>query len=213
MSNLIQLSALRKKKGLTQAALAERLGVEQPTVQRWEKGTREPDLGQLMRLADELDVEPGALLGTVTATPIGPRLYVKGEVAAGIWRPALEAPSDEWQGFNGRADVNASPDHRFGLRVVGDSMDLVYPPGTILECVSVFGHIEPEAGRRVIVVRENVAGEVEATVKEVVISDGELYLVPRSHNPAHQPIRVADQPDDIVETRIAAVVVAATILE
>ena len=38
MGYLDRLAALRKIKGLTQAQLAERLGVEQPTYQRWEKG-------------------------------------------------------------------------------------------------------------------------------------------------------------------------------
>lgn len=208
MGYLDQLAELRKRKGLTQAQVAERVGVEQPTYQRWEKGKREPSFSQLFELAQALGVEPGALLDPGIAAAIGPRLYVKGEVAAGVWKSAYEWPQDEWQSFTGRADVNAELQHRFGLKVVSDSMDLVYPIGTIVECVSVFGHAEALPGKRVVVVRMNDHSEYEATVKELVEQDGELWLVPRSSNPAHRPMRLDEQEPGIVETRIAAVVVA-----
>lgn len=202
------LPQLRKQKGLTQAALAEIIGVEQPTIQRWETGKREPELSQIFALATALDVEPGALLDPTVAAPIGPRLYVKGEVAAGVWKEAYELPPSEWQSFNGRADITAKLEHRFGLRVIGDSMNEIYPAGTIVECVSVFGTAEPRPGKRVIVIRTNLDGDTEATVKELVEQDGDLWLVPRSYNPTHLPIRLGDEEPGIVETRIAAVVVA-----
>lgn len=208
MNYLAHLAEIRKKRGFTQASLAERLGVEQPTVQRWEKGKREPSLGQLVELATVLRVEPSALLGSMTAAPLGPRLFVKGEVAAGVWREALELPHDDWLEFTGRADVIAAPEHRFGLKVIGDSMDLVYPPGTIVECVSTFAGADPEPGKRVVVVRTNYEGQIEATVKELVESDGELWLVPRSRNPAHTPICISENDPEIREVRIAAIVVA-----
>lgn len=42
----------RRLNGLTQAALAELLGVEQATVSRWERGFHQPDLGIQRRLRD-----------------------------------------------------------------------------------------------------------------------------------------------------------------
>jgi transcriptional regulator with XRE-family HTH domain len=208
MGYLDAMVALRKRKGWTQADLAERMGVEQPTIQRWEKGRREPDLAQLISLAAALGVEPGALIDPSIAVSIGPRLSIKGSVAAGVWREAVEDPPSEWQTFTGRADVAADIEHRFGLRVVGDSMDAVYPEGTILECVSLFGRAEAMPGKKVIVVRHNAHGECEATVKELVEQDGDLWLVPRSSNPVHSPILLSDLEPGIVEQRIAAVVVA-----
>lgn len=193
---------------MTQAALAEKLGVEQPTVQRWEAGKREPDFEQLFALADALDVTPGTLLDPAIATPLGPRLYVKGEVAAGVWKDAYENPEDEWESFFGRPDVTADIEHRFGLRIVGDSMDRDYPHGTIVECVSVFGTAEPVPGKKVVVVRTNLDGECEATVKELAEVDGELWLVPKSSNPAHRSFKLGEDEPGIVETRIAAVVVS-----
>jgi len=208
MGYLVDLQALRKKRGLSQAQLAELVGVEQPTIQRWEKGTRAPDLDSLAGLAKALGVTPGALLDGGILTSLGPTLFLKGEVAAGVWNRAAEWPEDEWQTFTGRADLAANPTHRFGLLVRGDSMDLVYPSGTIIECVSTFGHVEIAPGKRVVIVRKNDKLEYESTVKELVEQDGELWAVPRSTNPAHRPFKLEEAEPGILETRIVAVVVA-----
>jgi len=57
----LEFRALRQKSGLTQKALAERVGVEQPTINRWENGKQNPDLGDLDKLAAALGVHPGEL--------------------------------------------------------------------------------------------------------------------------------------------------------
>lgn len=193
---------------LSQAQLAELVGVEQPTVQRWESGSRMPDLDNLQMLARALGTTPGALLDGDSVVSIGPTLFIKGEVAAGVWLPAAEWPETDWQTFTGRSDVEASIEHRFGLRVTGDSMDILYPHGSIIECVSIFGNAEALPGRRVVIVRKNDRQEYEATVKELVEKDGELWAVPRSTNPAHRQFKLSTPEPGILETRIVAVVVA-----
>lgn len=205
---LDELEALRKKRGLSQAKLAELVGVEQPTIQRWEKGKRLPDLDSLTALAAALGVSAGSLLDGGVLQSLGPTLFVKGEVAAGVWNSAAQWPESEWQTFTGRADVTSSAQHRFGLRVRGDSMDLLYPPGTIVECVSLFGRAEATPGKRVVIVRKNDQQEYEATVKELVEQDGELWAVPRSTNLGHRPFKLSEAEPGILETRIIAVVVA-----
>lgn len=205
---LDQLKVLRRKRGLSQAQLAELIGVEQPTVQRWESGKRMPDLESLQTLAQVLGVTPGSLLDGDALAALGPTLFIKGEVAAGVWRSAAEWPETDWQTFTGRSDVTAKVEYRFGLRLVGDSMDLLYPPGSVVECVSVFGHIEALPGKRVVIVRKNDRQEYESTVKELVEQDGAMWAVPRSTNPAHRPINLSEPEIGILETRIVAVVVA-----
>lgn len=205
---LDRLSLLRKKRGLSQAKLAELVGVEQPTIQRWESGKRMPDLENLQMLAKVLGVTPGSLLDGDSPVSIGPTLFIKGEVAAGVWRAAAEWPESDWQTFTGRSDVSAKVEHRFGLRLVGDSMDLLYPPGSIVECVSLFGGAEALPGRRVVIVRKNDRQEYEATIKELVEQDGQMWAVPRSTNLAHRPINLSEPEPGILETRIAAIVVA-----
>lgn len=208
MGYLDALAALRKRRGLSQVKLAEQIGVEQPTIQRWEKGSREPDIKALHSLAVALGVTAGELIDGTALAASGPRLYIKGAVQAGHWRSAFELPADEWETFTGRPDVNALPEHRFGLRVIGDSMDLLYPEGTVLECVSLFGHAEAAPGKRVIIVRIDENGQCEATVKELVEQDGQLWAVPKSSNPAHSPIKLNGPEPGILEVRVAAVVVA-----
>src|ERR1044072_6001186 len=97
MGYLDQLKALRKKRGLSQAKLAELLGVEQPTIQRWESGKRVPDLESLQSLARTLGVTAGTLLDGDALVSVGPTLFIKGEVAAGVWRAAAEWPESDWQ--------------------------------------------------------------------------------------------------------------------
>lgn len=209
MQNLgAEIRRLRKENGFSQAALAERLGVEQPTVQRWETGKREPSLDFIDKMAQVFGVAVGELVGDQSFIALGPRLFVKGVVSAGAWRDTVMLPEDEWQEFTGRPGVNADSHHRFGLVVEGDSMNEIYPEGTILECVSVFGHAEALPGKRVIVARMNKAGRYETTCKELVEQDSELWLVPRSTNPAHRPFRANDPEPGITETRIIAVVVS-----
>jgi transcriptional regulator with XRE-family HTH domain len=55
----------RKIKGMTQAQLAQAMGVSIPTVQRWEAGA-EPRPGKLAKLADLLGVDVGTLLDDIT---------------------------------------------------------------------------------------------------------------------------------------------------
>lgn len=207
----LNLKRLRIARGMSQDQLAELMGVEQPTIQRWESGSREPKVSQISELAEVLGVDPGELFSADGPISAAPRLFVKGSVAAGIWQEAYEWHEEDWQPFTGRMDVHAPALMRFGLRVDGDSMNEVYPPNTIVECVSLMAGAEIQSGKRVIVTRRRRDMEIEATVKEFVIdAHGKRWLVPRSSNPAFQnpiPLDNGDDPD-IIETCIIAVVVA-----
>lgn len=58
------IQAARKKKGLSQEALAEQVGVSRQALGKWEKDTALPSLDNLQALAAALDVSVDALLGT-----------------------------------------------------------------------------------------------------------------------------------------------------
>ena len=214
MTGSLDINAIRdlirremKAKGYSQRKLSSEADLSESAVRDVLGRVDNPGIGTLYKIAGALGVEPMALLDPQIAAPLGPRLYIKGEVAAGVWLDATELPPSEWQSFTGRAGVSASLEHRFGLRVVGDSMDQIYLPGTIVECISVFGHTEVTPGKRVIVIRKNHHGECEATIKELVQQDGAMWAVPRSNNPEHRPIKLDEPEEGIKETRIAAVVV------
>lgn len=60
MKNLI---LLRKEFNMNQLDLANRLGVTQQTISKYEKGIREPDHSTLIKLSDIFDVSIDYLLG------------------------------------------------------------------------------------------------------------------------------------------------------
>ena len=93
------LKTLRKARGLSQEELAGRLHVVRQTVSKWEKGLSVPDAELLVRLAEELDTTPAALLGpelppetegsSTTAEQLGriaEQLAVKNRRARRIWK-------------------------------------------------------------------------------------------------------------------------------
>ncbi|WOI52549.1 helix-turn-helix transcriptional regulator [Parvularcula sp. LCG005] len=64
-----RIRAARKTRNLNQEALANRLGVTQPTVANWEADVHSPRQMMLARLAEALDVSLGWLAGGETVTP------------------------------------------------------------------------------------------------------------------------------------------------
>ena len=56
---------LRKRNGMTQEALSERINVSSQTVAKWERGESEPDCSSLMRLSTLFNVTIDALVGNV----------------------------------------------------------------------------------------------------------------------------------------------------
>ena len=59
----IRLKSLREAAGLSQAKLADKLGVKQSTVGGWESGKREPNFETTIRIADTFGVSLDYLLG------------------------------------------------------------------------------------------------------------------------------------------------------
>jgi len=56
------IARLRKKKGLSQYALAHKIGVSQTTIYVWEYGYRQPAPEDVERLAEVLKVSPDEIL-------------------------------------------------------------------------------------------------------------------------------------------------------
>ena len=56
------IRTLRRRRGLTQLALAERLGVSDKAVSKWERGRGAPDIALFPSLSEALGVDTKALL-------------------------------------------------------------------------------------------------------------------------------------------------------
>ena len=61
------MAALRRGANVSQATVADRLGVTQATVSKWELG-RLPTLRELLRYADAIGVSAGDLLAPIVGT-------------------------------------------------------------------------------------------------------------------------------------------------
>ena len=58
-----RLKELRQSKALTQATLAELIGVSQQTIWKWESGINEPDIPTILKIAELFEVTTDYLLG------------------------------------------------------------------------------------------------------------------------------------------------------
>lgn len=203
------LAAIMNRRQRKPTTLSLAVGRSPTLVRDLLEKTGDTKLSTLFRLAKELDVDVTDLLkADFSPMPSGPELFVKGAVQAGEWVEAYEWHRDEWRSMQGRPDITAPADARFFLQVAGDSMDLHYPEGSFVECVDVLYCEAVKPGQRVIAVRTRFDGLVEATVKELVESEGRMWLVPKSTNPLHQAIPFDGVEPEVEEVRIIAVVVS-----
>lgn len=212
-----RLKAAREKSGYESAkSAAEAMGVAIATYIQHENGSRGFPANRAERYARFFRTTPEWLLygrdkaDNLEAVQLGPQLPVQGAVAAGVWKESLQYPEEEWSYFTGSPDVRAPLNHRFGLKVQGHSMDIPYPPGTVIECVRYWGDEPIPNGKRVVVQRTRFNGELETTVKEYQRdANGIEWLVPRSTHPEFQAPFRCDQPgDEIEKIEIIAWVVA-----
>ena len=73
---------LRKKRNLTQEALAEQLGVSRQTVAKWEAGESAPDLDAAARLSRAFDVSLDDLISSPVEVP--PPEFAQGKHVFGL---------------------------------------------------------------------------------------------------------------------------------
>ena len=64
------LKYFRKRAGLTQQELADKIGVSRSTIGMYESAEREPDFETLEAIADVLNVNMSILLGEEKSTPV-----------------------------------------------------------------------------------------------------------------------------------------------
>ncbi len=180
-----RLKEIRKKHSLNQTEMAELMGLTLRGYQYIEKGERGLDPKYIKLAADALAIPESDFYEETVRINVS-QVRVLGEVQAGVWMEAVqwdhsdtfEIPYGVPERFKSKA---------YGLRVVGDSMNLVYPDGTVVIVVPVWEYSdEIPSGKRVIVERRKKDGIVEATAKELEVINGHAKLWPRSTNPKFQ---------------------------
>jgi len=166
----------------------------------------------LARLAKALQTTPEWLIKGESAPQNGAAhqlhfvnvrpILVRGSVQAGRWREATDevfgADIDEIETVQIAPPPGYGKVELYGLRIVGNSMDLVYPEGTIV-IVCPITETEVRDGDKVIVVRRK-SGFAETTVKQANFTDNGWVLQARSSDPAFvEPIILTDEGDDTPE--------------
>jgi transcriptional regulator with XRE-family HTH domain len=204
---------LRKSLKLNQARFAKLIGVDQSTVSKWENNAQTPEGEALLALAKLAKKTVEEFLGDTELKPMRVEdVLVIGKVQAGEWMEVWEYPPED------QFEISVPPSRkyrgykRFGLEVVGPSMNLVYAEGTFILCARLddLGR-SPVDGERVIVERMRADGRVEVTVKEWQTDPktGTVWLWPRSSDPEYtQPYRLP-KPEDgngIEAIRVTAIV-------
>lgn len=215
-----KVAAYRRSLNLTQKAFARLLGVDQPTVSRWESGS-DPRGENITKLADlsQMDADYWLGNGVGDGAPARPmiRMPVKAAVNAGAWKEAIEwSQEDQYDvrlpTLEGLPNLDLT-----GFEVSGPSMNLVYRPGSVIFAAPTITHrIEPLPGARVIVQRRNRDGLFEATCKEFDIDEsGQMWLWPRSTHPKHQePIQPKpDESSDVMDCQVTGIVLASYRIE
>lgn len=193
-----RLRKARKEAGCNDAIDAiVRFGWKESTYRHHENGTGGRDvplsaarkyakaykvpLNWLLGIDEDLTSSDGSLSSTTTE-----KVEVIGATAAGVWKDSVEWDSS--QRFMVDFGESYFPfAHRFALKVEGDSMDINYPDGTILDCYSARDvGVQPADGDLVVV--ERVRGDVrEFTLKLYKIDeDGNSWLVSESTKPQFQ---------------------------
>ena len=213
MSFQKSLHSLLQSPNWNQAKLSEAIGVKQATVSRWLSGKSEPTIEPVRKLARIAGVTVDEFLNgniVLTHSPIT-YLTVRKHVAAGQWRPVEDPDASDFEPFSVPVVLDHPYNNVFAVRVLGDSMDQEYQPGSVLICVPLLDwgrDLKP--GDHVIVERRDGA-DVEYTCKELWRAlDGVMWLRPKSDNPEHAAIRVDSEPNG-VEVTITAVVEGAII--
>lgn len=188
------IKRLRTNADLTQAKLAEMVGVTRATVTQWETGWSQPRMGAIEKLAEVFGVSLAALVSEntlpsnripVKGMPMG-RVPLVGNTHAG--KPCLPEELDEFPEVEVPQFLIDRDPGSYGLEVDGDCMDRICPPGMVAV-------VQPGvAARSGDVVVATIDG-ADSIMRRMTVINGDLILSPESHNPDHENMYIAAQDD------------------
>lgn len=183
-----RLKKLREEKGLTQIDLGKVFSVSHATINRYEKGQRQPDTETINEFSKFFNVSSDYLLGISDSRsndlPPGAikidgfvKIPVLGVIRAGEPMYAEQNIID----YEYVATMNLPKGECFFLKVVGDSMNL----SNIIDGCLVLVRVQEEVENGDIAVI--LVNGHDATVKRFHRSGNTVTLMPNSSNLEHQP--------------------------
>ena len=191
----------RIAKGLTMKELAEKVGVSESTISRWESGDIENmRRNKIAKLSQVLDLDPAIVMGFEPKSKLPPRrafrVPVLGRVAAGIPIEAIEEVVD-WEDLP-EDEYKDVPESYFGLKIKGDSMT-----PRICDGDTVIVHQQPDAESGEIVIAM-VNGD-DAVCKRLKKYADSIALI--STNPSYEPLTFSAEEISTLPVRIVGKVV------
>lgn len=217
-----RIKDLRVSLGFTQPEFANALNdgkddpVDQSTVSKWENEIQKPSVRHMAKLAKlaNVTVEQFAGLPSVDGVKRA-TVPVTGEIQAGAWKEEPDWHEDDWREVSLPMVTEWSHFNIHARVVVGNSMNRIYPDGSLVYVVPIaeLGRM-PTNGEHVVVQRISADGTYEVTLKEFVQDDdGKTYLWPRSTDPEHQaPLQYRKSKRGVERVEIIGLVVLATIV-
>lgn len=199
-----RIAGARALKGLTQTALAKKIGTTQQQIARYESGENDVKSSVILKISAALGVTISYLLGldespfpssTSQARPVAgdASLPFVGCIAAGVSREAMEFDGERRWASPGV--VKRHP-NAFLLRVSGDSMNLMYPEGCLVAVDP--DDCEVKSGKVYAVLVNGCA----AALKQVFCVGDTIVLHPLSSNPEHRDRSVCTSDPDAPYFRI-----------
>lgn len=189
------IKKLRTNAGMTQAKLAELVGVTRATVTQWETGWSQPRMGAVEKLAEVFGVSMATLVSDrqsmppnaipVVGVPMA-KVPLVGNTHAG--KPCLPEELDEFPEVDVPQFLLDRDPGSYGLEVDGDCMDRICPPGM----VAVVQPGVPAKSGDVVVATIDGADSI---MRRMTVINGDLILSPESHNAGHENMYIAAQDD------------------
>lgn len=176
----IKIREARKAKGWTQQELADRMGLTQQAIQRYETGARDIRASVLQQLSETLGVTVAYLLGMTDDTVLD-----TGYVDVPLVNGDKGTPTVEGH-YAIPIDLRRSWPNSFLMRIDDESMNHVLPHGCyalVSPCISIEYDGQPYALR---------IGDNAATIKRVRRTGDGLELRPDSTDTSFQPEIVDD---------------------
>ena len=202
-----RMKEVLKKSNISQKDAAQMLGITPGELSHWFVGRAKIKAEDLKKFCTLFHTTPNYLLNEELETDTIP---VIGYVQAGLWQEARQWEVSDFKPIYMPVDDKYKGKRIYALEVRGNSMNLLYPSGSCVVCISIEDYAEIvgqiESGKRVVVQRKNpLDGTIEATVKEYNKTKAGDFLVPRSTDPSFIPIRTDD--GSAGEVKITGVVI------
>ena len=151
-----KMKSIIKERGISQIEAAKMLGIEVGRLNHWLIGRRKPNIENIKKFCDVFGVNPSFLIDGESETSTIP---VIGYVQAGLWQEAIQWDQTDFKPIYMPTDEVFKGKRVYALEIRGDSMNLLYPAGSCVVCVSAEDYYdcvgEIESGKKVVVRRVN----------------------------------------------------------